>query len=68
MDEKGATINGARVKTRARLNDLGLSAGNRVEVRFGNKPTAKNVGGFNLFGKKFGDHPQDVCFTLYYDD
>ncbi len=68
VDEKGATINGARVETRARLNDLGLSAGNRVEVRFGNKPTAKNVGGFNLFGKKFGDHPQDVCFTLYYDD
>ncbi|GHO67889.1 hypothetical protein KSC_067810 [Ktedonobacter sp. SOSP1-52] len=28
-----------------------------VEVRFGIKPDALNVGGINLFGEKFGNYP-----------
>lgn len=34
----------------------------RVEV----KEDAENVGGATIFGKKFGNHAQDILFRLYY--
>ena len=33
-----------------------------------NKDNADNVGGFNLFGKRFGDYNQDIIMNLIYDD
>ncbi len=39
----------------------------RIELKFGNKPTATNLGGFNVFGKRFGDYPQDISLALSYD-
>ena len=37
-----------------------------VSVQIGNKPDAKYVGGFNLFGKGFGDYNQDIILTVEY--
>lgn len=37
-----------------------------VSVKIGNKPDAKYVGGFNLFGKGFGDYNQDIILTVEY--
>jgi len=37
-----------------------------VAVRIGNKPDAHYVGGFNLFGKHFGDYDQDIILTVEY--
>lgn len=34
----------------------------RIEV----KEDAKNVGGATIFGKKFGNHNQDILFRMYY--
>ncbi|MBU5594068.1 ArsR family transcriptional regulator [Amphibacillus sp. MSJ-3] len=34
----------------------------RIEV----KEDAEHVGGVTLFGKKFGNHPQDIIFKTYY--
>lgn len=34
----------------------------RIEV----KEDAKNVGGATIFGKKFGNHNQDILFKMYY--
>ncbi|GGO03903.1 ArsR/SmtB family transcription factor [Saccharibacillus kuerlensis] len=34
----------------------------RIEV----KEDAKNVGGATIFGKKFGNHQQDILFKMYY--
>ncbi|MDO3411968.1 ArsR family transcriptional regulator [Saccharibacillus sp. CPCC 101409] len=34
----------------------------RIEV----KEDAKNVGGATIFGKKFGNHNQDIVFKMYY--
>ena len=33
----------------------------------GNKPDAKYIGGFNLFGKEFGDYAQDIILNVEYD-
>jgi predicted transcriptional regulator len=35
-------------------------------MRIGIKDTAKNIGGLNLFGEKFGDHPQNIQMRLDY--
>lgn len=37
-----------------------------VTVRIGNKPYAKHIGGFNLFGKGFGNYEQDLLLRLHY--
>ncbi|MCZ0702157.1 putative transcriptional regulator [Natronobacillus azotifigens] len=47
------------------INDLDVSIDGwtlRIEVR----EDAKHVGGVTLFGKKFGNHEQDIIFKLYY--
>ena len=37
-----------------------------VKVRIGNKEDARYVGGFNLFGKHFGDYDQDIILAMEY--
>ncbi|WP_108033474.1 ArsR/SmtB family transcription factor [Trichococcus patagoniensis] len=36
------------------------------EIRIEVKPDAAHVGGMTLFGKKFGNHDQDINFKAYY--
>ena len=67
MEEEGCQINGeAALDTQTRLTDLALMDSGQVVVRIGNKPDAKNQGGFNLFGKHFGDYNQDILFSIEY--
>ena len=68
VNEKGVYLNGAKTPSKITLNDLEREKGNKIEVRLGNKPTAVNLGGFNIFGKQFGDHPQDVTLIMTYED
>ena len=37
-----------------------------VKVRIGNKEDARYVGGFNLFGKHFGDYDQNIILAMEY--
>ena len=37
-----------------------------VELCIGNKPDARHVGGFNLFGKTFGNYEQDIVMSIGY--
>lgn len=67
VNEKGVYLNGTKTQSKITLNDLDLAKGNKTEVRFGNKPTAVNIGGFNIFGKQFGDHPQDITLITTYE-
>jgi predicted transcriptional regulator len=39
---------------------------NGVEVRLGVKADARNVGGLNLFGRKFGNYGQDILMRTKY--
>lgn len=68
VNGQGVFINGIKMPSKFTLNDLELAKGNKTEVRLGNKPTAVNVGGFNLFGRQFGDHPQDITLVMKYED
>jgi predicted transcriptional regulator len=48
------------------IADLKLDQANVISFRLGVKPDAKNVGGLNLFGEKFGNHPQGLNFRIFY--
>lgn len=39
-----------------------------IIVRIGNKEDARYKGGFNLFGKKFGDYDQDIIMSMVYKE
>lgn len=61
----GCYINGRKVSDHT-VQDLCLMEHSYVTVRIGNKPDAQYIGGFNLFGKHFGDYSQDLVLTIAY--
>lgn len=38
-----------------------------VKLRIGIKPDAVNIGGVNLFGRRFGDYEQDIVMRVMYE-
>jgi predicted transcriptional regulator len=50
----------------AAIDELGLKEQNYISVRIGVPADAQNVGGINLFGEGFGDHPQGIVLRLGY--
>ena len=47
------------------LSKLDLTSSPYISLRIGVKNDASNKGGLNLFGKSFGDYPQDIMFKIY---
>ena len=45
------------------VDELKLNEGNKILFRLGNKKDATYYGGFNLFGKTFGNYEQDIIMT-----
>lgn len=65
VTDDGSYLDGHRLCA-VSLDDLGLKAHNHISVRLGIKPDARHVGGVNLFGRKFGNHPQDLLMRVQY--
>lgn len=63
--KEGSFINGKKA-SEITIDELRLMERPYVAVRIGNKPDAHYVGGFNLFGKHFGDYNQDIIMTIEY--
>ena len=63
--DDGSYINNERV-AEVSVNEIGLEKNACITVRIGNKPDAVYVGGFNLFGKNFGDYNQDIILNIEY--
>jgi predicted transcriptional regulator len=61
----GTTIDGMSLSTVA-LDALALVPGAPIVVRMGVRPDAANVGGMNLFGREFGNYPQDLGLRIEY--
>lgn len=68
VTENGVLLNGKPTSSPLRLSALKLHEGNKIEFMLGNKDTAEHMGGFNLFGKEFGDYQQDIVLQMYYKD
>lgn len=48
------------------LEEYNLAAGGYIAVRIGIAEDACHVGGINIFGSCFGDHPQDILMKIRY--
>ena len=48
------------------IHQFHFSANTPITIRIGNKPDAEYPGGFNIFGKKFGDFEQDIVLSITY--
>lgn len=59
----GAYVDGIKVST-VTVSDLNLPNGGFIPVRIGIKDNAANVGGLNIFGRHFGNYPQDIVMRL----
>lgn len=61
----GSFVDGNRISD-VTLDDLKLSRNDYISMRIGNKDGAKHVGGLNLFGRGFGNYPQDILMRINY--
>jgi predicted transcriptional regulator len=63
----GTSIDGIPLST-VTIDQLGLSPGSPIRIRFGVVRGAGRGGGLNIFGRGFGNYPQDIVLRLEYDD
>ena len=62
----GSFIDEQRVSDET-ITSLGIPLGDSIRFKLEVKPDAEFCGGFNLFGEKFGDYPQDILMEFYLD-
>ncbi len=60
-----AKVDGIRVSD-VTVTQLKLKESPFVSVRIGVKPDTEHVGGLNLFGRYFGNYPQDLVLRIVY--
>ncbi len=65
VNKEGAFIDG-HLLSPLTLRDLDIENRPVICVRLGVKPDALHVGGLNLFGRSFGNYPQDLTLRLEY--
>ncbi len=59
-------LNGEIVKEGRILDSLKLKEGNSISLKISSCEAERYDGGFNIFGKTFGNHPQDIELTINY--
>jgi predicted transcriptional regulator len=62
---EGTAIDGLALSA-VTTSDLGFVPRQPIKVRIGVQADAANVGGVNLFGRRFGHYPQDLVLRLEY--
>jgi predicted transcriptional regulator len=67
VNGEGSLVDGIRVSD-VRVGDLRLPENEYISVRIGVKEDARHVGGLNLFGRAFGNYPQDLVLRLRHED
>lgn len=62
----GTYVDGERISD-VSLADINLEANPHICMRLEVKEEARNVGGINLFGKRFGNYNQDLVMRTHYE-
>jgi predicted transcriptional regulator len=65
VNQEGVFINENKAEERS-IGELAIMNQASITVRIGNADDAKYAGGFNLFGKHFGDYAQDIILNVEY--
>jgi len=63
VTSEGSFIDSTRVGD-TNLDDIRLEEAPKLTVHIGIKDNARNIGGMNIFGKKFGNYDQDLRLSL----
>lgn len=66
VDANGSYVDGTRISD-VNLSRLMVTPQQPISVRLGVKPDADHQGGFNLFGRGFGNYAQDLVLRLQYN-
>lgn len=61
----GCYLNGDKISETA-VEELNLTGESYIDLRIGNKEDAKYVGGFNLFGRTYGNYEQGIVMNIEY--
>ncbi len=62
----GGYINGTLVNPQISLHLIHLEEQPYISFKIQIKENAKNKGGINIFGEKYGDYPQGICLRITY--
>ncbi|POP31359.1 ArsR family transcriptional regulator [Lactonifactor longoviformis] len=65
IDETGTYLDDVKVSD-CRIEEYRMTETPYISVRIGIKKEAEHIGGVNIFGSHFGDHPQDIRLKLHY--
>lgn len=69
IDETGIYLDNTLINNNLNISNLNIEKGNCIKFKVESKKDAKNLGGFNIFGKNAGDYPHDIEMVIvYYDD
>jgi predicted transcriptional regulator len=66
INPAGSFLDGVQISD-VTLQELHLRPDRPVAVRIGVKPDARNVNGINIFGRKFGNYPEDIVLRIAYE-
>jgi predicted transcriptional regulator len=59
----GSFVDGVQVSS-VTVDALNIGSGGFIAVRIGIKENAARIGGVNIFGRHFGNYPQDIVMRL----
>lgn len=65
INQEGSFVDGVKISS-VTIDDLKLQQLPYIALRIGIKKDAKNVGGINLFGSKFGNYEQGIIMKIKY--
>lgn len=64
--ESGGYLDGRLVNRAVGLEQLRLQELPYISLRIEIRETARNIGGINIFGERYGDYPQGIVMSLLY--
>ncbi len=65
VDRSGSYVDGNKISD-VIISDIEIEKNPMITLKIGNKEGARNIGGVSLFGKKFGNYPQDIILKIFY--
>ncbi len=67
INKNGVYLDGILLNENIKVNDLKLNDNNHILFKITSKKHNDSFGGFNIFGKNYGDYPQDILMTISYE-
>ncbi len=64
VNNDGVFLDKKKIRSNLTINDLNLTEIDNIDFTIEIKDNANHIGGINIFGKDFGDHPQDILMRV----